>query len=364
MQKFIKKIRKTIEHFDKSTSTEVYELAIIKYMLIELSKICSRDDRFFLYKEDLLKRRKIYNRKLQLNKSNIKVSCKSYNLLIKNILKKLGIKIDLFSLGKDEFKHYALIYEHKNAKYYIDPLHDLVNLKIGADTEYFGVECKKCSNFTILTKEQACEINKIIKFENLYCGLLREVNKNIYTYDKIKSIIEYSNLNSVADLIILLNKVFTDINHIPQPNISYCITSERVTIKNIKLKKHTCGLHITDNKKQIYYFHSKHQLFETDANLKNVFIRPKFKIMLYQYFKSKNANRQIIDNVYFQQKFYELEQQLKITENDVEITENSIHVKPLDLEFFIFKNKCLGIKDKGNVLRVIVKNFGETIIVR
>lgn len=50
MQKFITKIRKKIKGFKKSTSIEIFELAIIKCVLVELAKICYRDDRFFCLK--------------------------------------------------------------------------------------------------------------------------------------------------------------------------------------------------------------------------------------------------------------------------------------------------------------------------
>lgn len=234
MKKFIKEVELEISNF-KPISANLQDLAIIKHVLIKLSNICSRDDRFFLYKENICLRRRIYNKNLKFNKNGMKISCKSYCNLVKNILNSLNIKTSLFSAGTDEFKHYALLYENKSKKYYIDPLHDLVNFKVGAKAEYFCCEYHKISNLTILSESQQDEINQAIKYKENYkdklncilheikesdvCSILKEILKNL----NLISII------SISDNITLLNKVIQDNalqdckNNI---QISYCITKK------------------------------------------------------------------------------------------------------------------------------------------
>lgn len=365
MQKFITKIRKKIKGFKKSTSIEIFELAIIKCVLVELAKICYRDDRFFLFKENLAMRRRIYNKKLVLKKQNTKVSCKSYSLLIQRILKALGINIKLFSSGKDEFKHYGLIYESKNNKYYIDPLHDLLNLKIGAQEEYFGIKYKLSNDFKIINKEQHEEINNIINYENCeYNEFLSSLSNNDSIPDLIRKAQTYCHISSVADFIIYLNKILSDINFSNRNDIvlSYCITLSKIkTDTNDIIKKNLAGIYIRTKTNIFYYFPSTNQILSKKYFCNEIYERAKYKLKTYTYLKEKKGNRQILDNIFFQKSLYKYENQFNITEKDLQINDTYICIKPLSICFYIHNKKFIAMKHNSRSFYFVVKNFGQLV---
>ena len=77
-------------HMDKieNFKGDTHELAIIRYVMKEVSKIFYRDYTFFLNKENVNDRDYIYNKKIDLtNIENFNIVCKSYCNVIKELLK-------------------------------------------------------------------------------------------------------------------------------------------------------------------------------------------------------------------------------------------------------------------------------------
>lgn len=370
MKKFVKEIKKEINCFNFETmSMELKDLAIIKYVLIKLSNICSRDDRFFLYKENISLRRKIYNKHLIFNKKGIKISCRSYCIFVQKILKKLEINTILFSAGKDEFKHFALIYAHKNKKYYIDPLHDLVNLKIGAKTQYFCYKYDKIHDLTDLNIEQHEKINKIIGYKEQYNDFLKTLPSNLKLCDIddiIKNNILSSSLVSASDFIIFLNKFVNDSilsKYKEKIKVSYCVTLKKIKLHDkCKLKKGLNGLCIQYFDKTKYWFPSVKHMINDSILIKYIYTKPKYDIKTYKYFKENNVNRQILDNIYFQKIIYDIENIYNIEQSDIEIINDIIFIKKLNIEFYIYKYKYLCMKTNEKVVYFIIKNFGQIII--
>ncbi len=363
MNKFIKEIKNEINSFKiKPMSNELKDLAIIKHVLIKLSNICSRDDRFFLYKEDIALRRKIYNKRLLFNDKSIKISCKSYCVFIQKILKKLGVNISLFSAGKDEFKHFGLIYESKNEKYYIDPLHDLVNLKICAKTQYFCCEYNKIPNLTILDVKKHQVIDQIIDYKKNYNKFLKAVLS--LSSANMGEIIEYimlnSNLSSVSDSIIFLNKIIDDTflsKYKEKIKISYCATLKKINLQDKrKIKKGLNGLCIQCFDNIIYYFPSIKYIVK--SAVKDIYTRPKYDIKMYKYLKDRQGNRQILDNIYFQKLFWELEREFNLSEKDISVSSGDILIKKLDIKFSIYKHKYLCLKKDNKTYYYKIKYFG------
>ena len=69
---------------------DMYEMAELKYMINELSKLFYRNYTFFMFKEDLKNRTKIYERTIDpKNVEDFSVVCKSYCKLIKQLAKEL-----------------------------------------------------------------------------------------------------------------------------------------------------------------------------------------------------------------------------------------------------------------------------------
>lgn len=362
MKQFIKELKNEIENFDiKPKFLELKNLAVIKLVLIKLSKICSRDDRFFLYKENISLRRKIYNKNLVFNKKHLKISCKSYCVLIQKILQQLNIKTTLFSAGKDEFKHFALIYTEADKKYYIDPLLDLVNLKIDANTQYFCCDYNKLQDLNILDNEQQSKINSIIKYKESYSNFLKTLPNNLSSNKILKYIILSSNLDSVSDCMIFLAKVIDDAfpNYKSDIKTSYCTVVETTKLKDKhKIAKGLNGLTFQYLNSFIYYFPSTRCFLETPISIKNIYIKPKYDLKNYKYIRKNDANRQIIDNIQFQKIFFNLEKEFNLEEKDISINDGDILIKKLNTKFSIYKHKYLCLTDGSGSFYFKIKNFG------
>ena len=354
MKEFIKIIEDEISAFEtEPISLEFKNLATIKYVLVKLSNICSRDDRFFLFKENIALRRKIYNKHLFLNKKRIFVSCKSYCLLVQKILKELGVETTLFSAGQDEFKHFALLYIYENKKYYIDPLHDLVNFKIGAKTQYFCSEYTKIADLTVLDGEKQQILDRLIKYDDCYNKFLEnfDAQQGIGEIDKsIKSIMFNSSLISVADSIIFLNKLIDDISfqNKEKIKISFCRTLKNIQLQDkIKIMKGTNGVCIQYMDEIIYYFPLQKIFIKRSFAIKDIYIKPKYKLSLYKYLRDNNVNRQILDNIFFQKLFIQLEKKFNLNDKDISIIDGEVCVKKLNLKFFIYKRKYLCVMENN-----------------
>ena len=96
-----------IENF----SGDKYELAIVRYVMKEASKLFYRDNTFFLNKENLKDRKDIYEQEFNLEDiQNFNIVCKSYCHVIKDVLKKnYNIDSELISPFEDQFRHVDLL---------------------------------------------------------------------------------------------------------------------------------------------------------------------------------------------------------------------------------------------------------------
>lgn len=368
MKDFVKEIKKEVASFNFE-DRELKDLAIIKHVLIKLSQVCIRDDLFFLYKEDLFLRRKIYNKRVSLNEhKNTKISCKSYCILIQKVLKHLRVRTVLFSAGKDEFKHFALIYINGVKKYYIDPLHDLVNFKVGADSQFFCSKYDKIPSLTVLKKAQHREIDKIIGFREKYNSFLLTIKKNVIFGDVseiIKFIMLNSNFFSVADTIIFLNKVINDtdlLKYKEKIEISYCVVLKNIRLKDKKLRKGLAGLFIQYINDTIFYFPTIKYIISNSNVIKNIYIKPKFNLKIYRYLRGNDANRQVLDNIYFQKLTWMFENKYNLTEKDFSIIKDEIFIKSLNIKFSIYKHKYLCLKQNYKIFYFKIKFFGAKVI--
>lgn len=374
MRKFIKEIKKEINNLKFGPiSTELKNLTIIKFILVKLSRICSRDDRFFLYKENLTLRRKIYNRKLRYNKKNIKVSCKSFCCFIQEILNKLEIRTLLFSPGEDEFRHYVLIYSGQSNNYIIDPLLDLVNFKIYNEARFFCSEYEKFSNIRALSKYENDLINSIIKYKpNDYDDILqyRKINKDNNVLDFLLSKAKESMLFSVSDLVIYLNKAIDDaIKELKDKiSISYCLAYKKIKKQqnHKSVNKNDFGVYISYNKQKLYIFPNSKDFTVISGDLEDfIYVKTKIKIRTFQNIKNIKANRQILDNIYFQKVFSEIERKEDVSEDDISIDKKgNIYLIKHEIRFSIYKNRYLLIQTPKNQELVKVRDFGRKILIK
>lgn len=121
--------------------SDEYELAIIRYVLMETSKIFYRDREFFLNREDIKRRRLIYSQKIDVrNITCFEIVCSSYCNLLKDVLEnKYNIKVKLITTDCDMFQHVVLLLITKSGnRYLIDPLMDLTAMKVKMKTSNFA----------------------------------------------------------------------------------------------------------------------------------------------------------------------------------------------------------------------------------
>ena len=165
-------------HIDKinNIDEDVRELAIVRYVMKEASKMFYRDYTFFLDKENIKDREGIYNKKVDLNNiQNFAIVCKSYCNIIMDLLKQVyNIDSELVSPFEDKFRHVDLLIKAKNGKNYIvDPLTDLIEMQVSMRTNNFASEEYYNSNYTgilnnisFLNENTLAEIDTKIGYKN------------------------------------------------------------------------------------------------------------------------------------------------------------------------------------------------------
>lgn len=141
---------------------DFYELALVRMVCIEISKYYYRDEIFYLFKENLVDRTKIYNDNPSQETKNI--TCKSLCKVLKKILaEEYGLNVEIPTIFTDRFAHIDVILTTKeNKKYVINPLMDLVEYKVGLKTTNFA--SKKMSDYY---KEKIPDIDYISDCELL-----------------------------------------------------------------------------------------------------------------------------------------------------------------------------------------------------
>lgn len=121
----------------KKFNGDLYEMAIVRYVMKEISEFFYRDYTFFLNKENVKARNDIYNKQIDLNNiQDFNIVCKSYCNIIKDVLKKnYEIESELISPFDDKFRHVDLIIKTKKGnRYIVDPLTDLIEMQVGLRT--------------------------------------------------------------------------------------------------------------------------------------------------------------------------------------------------------------------------------------
>ena len=79
---------------------------------------------------------------------------------------------------------------------------------------------------------------------------------------------------------------------------------------------------------------------------------------MYKYLKDRQGNRQILDNIYFQKLFWELEREFNLSEKDISVSSGDILIKKLDIKFSIYKHKYLCLKKDNKTYYYKIKYFG------
>ncbi len=367
-------VKKNI-HIDriKNIDEDLSELAIVRYVMKEASKMFYRDYTFFLDKENIKDREGIYNKEIELNNiQDFAIVCKSYCNIIMELLKKLyNIDSELVSPAKDKFRHVDLFIKTQNGKNYIvDPLTDLIEMQVSMRTNNFASEeyykgnyIGILNNISFLSKDTLAEIDTKIGYKNdgIYLDdflkLLRTKLDNIeellktndsiafellgQEYDgrkfsekektelKLKFISKYlnnrKNLNGIVDLVmfsnIIIKKLFTDTEQERIHVYSFFVDSKDLkdeNLKNILINKENRkrGLVIHfDNTNYILSLNDTVLEYDEDrwkniVKENNISIKSQYPVKLLKYLKSNGADRNIVHNNEFLRLFNKFENNL------------------------------------------------------
>ena len=230
-----------IEHF----KGDIHELAIVRYVMKEASKIFYRDYTFFLDKENVNERNAIYNKEFDLRDIKcFNIVCKSYCNIIKEILKKnYDIDSELISPFDDKFKHVDLLIKTKDGnKYIVDPLTDLIEMQVGLRTNNFA--SKKY-------------------YDNVYTGTVQDIDfLNDEELEKIDDVIEYKNDGVYLDDFFKLLKEKLD-------NIEEMLEKDELISINLLGKKYN-GNRLSDDEKTVLKLNFVSKYLNNRKNLNGI----------------------------------------------------------------------------------------------
>lgn len=410
LYKYIKqKIKlKEIEKLPK----DKYEIAIVRSTLKNLSNLFYRDYTFFLNKENLIDRKDIYNKKVDItNIEDFSIVCKTYCEIIKNILKEnYDIDSELISPFSDEFRHIDLMIVTKMGKRYIvDPLSDLVEMQVGLKTnnfaskDYYDKTYKEMyKGISFLTDEELEKIDDRIRYKNgdkylndsleemkSYFGsnmgqtITLESERDKIIGNKLRYICEHLNnrnrINGIVDLVMYINSVISKVFSKEEQSriqvLNFFVDEKDIINKELdsildKKDKRARGVAIKiGDKCFIMGLNSLFKEFSNNewneiVNENKIFIRPKFNVILLDYLKKNGADRNIVHNNEFLRLFSIFEKSLirsgkkieEIIKNNIVIRDGKILTKA-NGERSLYK-----IEDYNLVVEDYSHNIKDTIL--
>ena len=410
-------------HMDKikEFNGDMYELALVRYVMKEASKFFYRDYTFFLNKENIDDRDTIYNKIIDLNDiRDFSIVCKSYCNVIKEMLKELyGIDSEVVSAFNDRFRHVDLLIKTKTGnRYIVDPLTDLVEMQVGLKTNNFASKVyyessytKILDNISFLTEDELEQIDNKIEYKNGTAYLddllkklrekfdhieefLRE-NQHIAIellgnkYDgkqlsndekidlKLKYISKYLNnrryLNGFVDLVMFSDIVIKEL--FPQEEQSKIHSYSFFVDENLQNTELADILTSTETRKRgrVLNFNEKNYIFSLSRGTleyndnewreliekNNIFVKPEYPVQLLKYLKTNGADRNIVHNNEFLRLFNKFETALLNSGKTLEdIANNNIHIQE-DMILTRFGNKCISYKIEDGHL--VVKDYGKNL---
>lgn len=406
----------------KSFEGDMYDLAVVRYVMKEAARIFYRDYTFFLDKENVNAREGIYNR--EHNPENMRdysIVCKSYCDIIKDVLKEnFGLTAEMISPDTDRFRHVdLLIMTSKGNRYIVDPLTDLLEMQLGLRTNNFAsldsyknTYAGKVENISFLSDEDLEKIDDKIHYTmhrlylNDFFDLLRTEFEHIEDYleqneelaiellgkkyegqsfsedEKIQLKLEYiskylnnrKTLNGFVELIMFskltLEKLFSQ-----EELKKICTYSFFVDEKDLKDEKLNQIMPAEDTRKRGFVFSFKGQnyifslgstaLKYSDEEWKkiiddnNIFIKQQYPVQLLKYLKSNNADRNILHNNEFLRLFSEFETSL---------LEQGIDIETIKKEYIFIQDGVIYTRSGENMVsykiedgNLVIKNFSQNL---
>ena len=411
-------------HIDKikDFDGDMYELALVRYVMKEASKIFYRDYTFFLNKENLKDRKRIYNKEFDLNNmKDFSIVCKSYCNIIKKLIKHLyQIDSETISTSNDKYRHVDLIIKTKNKNQYIvDPLTDLTEMQVGLKTNNFASKkyydssyAKVLKDVCFLTEDDLEQIDNKIGYKNgatyldVFIKNLRmnfehieeflQRNQDIaivllgnqydnrqLSYDekmnlKLKYISRYlnnrKNLNGFVELVIFSNILIKKLFSKEEQNKIhiYNFFVDEDDLRDVELAN---ILKSTEARKRgrVIKFNGKNYIFSLSQGTleyndnewreliekNNIFVKPEYPVQLLKYLKQNGADRNIVHNNEFLRLFNKFETTLLNSGKALEdIANNNIRIQE-DMILTRFGNKYISYKIEDGHL--VVKDYGKNL---
>jgi len=410
----------------KSFSGDMYDMALVRYVIKEASNLFYRNYTFFLNKENLKDRDAIYNKNMDLsNMQDFSIVCKSYCDIIKKLLKKVyEIDSEEISSYSDRFRHIDLLIKTKEGNNYIvDPLTDLVEMQTGMKTNNFASKehyensyAKILDNVRFLTEDQLEQIDDKIgyKNDNIYLNkLLDNLKTNFNNFEeflqknesvaiellgnkydgsqlsvdekidlKLKYISRYlnnrKNLNGFVELVIFSDIVIKSVFSEEEQNKikAYSFFVDKEDLQNSEL---ATVLESSENRKRgrVINFNEKNYIFSLNQNTleyddeewkkiikeNNVFVKSQYPVQLLKYIKANGADRNIVHNNEFLRLFSKFETALLNSGKTLEDIKNDNIIIQGDTILTKFGDKYVSYKiEDGNLVVRDYKNNHKHIV--
>lgn len=404
----------------KDFKGDTYELALVRYVMREASKLFYRNYTFFLNKENINDRDTIYNKEIDLsNIQDFSIVCKSYCDILRELLKQIyEIDSEVISAYNDRFRHVDLLIKSKNGNNYIvDPLTDLIEMQVALRTNNFA--SKKyyensyvgiLDNVKFLTEDELEQIDDKIgyKKDTVYLNeFLDELRINFDNFEnflqknesiaiellgnkydgrklsadekidlKLKYISKHLNnrryLNGFVELImfsdIVIKSVFSEEE---QKKIhAYSFFVDKDDLQNLELSN---ILKSSENRKRgrVISINGRNYIFSLNENIlqyddeqwqkiikeNNIFVKPEYPVQLLKYIKNNGADRNIVHNNEFLRLFNKFETTLlKRGKTLEEIKNDNISILG-DMILTKFGNNYISYKIENGHL--VVKDYGK-----
>ena len=287
----------------KSLNKVDYQIALFRWIVIELSKIVYRNDDFFLDKENLFLRDKIYQKFInELDAQDLSVTCKSFCCLVEKICKRYGLNV-LLRMGKSRFSHSSIFLKVGNKYYFCNALHDIVNIQTNCKTEYFfkkqtpdRLEYKT----SYKTEKYLKRIDGIIGYAvNGYFDEWLKANKVCDKMQLFIDSIKSYQTKSITDCMIFAKKLIKLIWGKKKGNkfeVSFLYTKKSPKYKSVLVKN--------NNLFYIFYLNGdllifNQQNFQDFLNKNKLLVFKKIKYILYKYLLDKKVSRNFLNNSVF-----------------------------------------------------------------
>ncbi|MBQ3695533.1 MAG: hypothetical protein II938_00985 [Alphaproteobacteria bacterium] len=397
-------------------SSDMKEMALVRYVIWEAAKLLHRDDRFFLFKEDLKNRSSIYEKEPDIRDlDDLSIVCSSYTAILAAVLRYYGINAERIAKGKDRYRHMDLLITTQGGKKYIlDPLTDLIEMQTQMKTNYFGTEacCDKYKeiipDLSVFNERDLQQIddaigyrknnqyafsNTKILFQNLVQSLKEnaELRKRLsVSKDKCQNLSDQDIFNlkvqflinvckvhpyvtGMADLIVfikmMMGRVFT-----PQELKKVSVDEfffEKQDLKtpglesNFVGKERYRGLLLKVGDDENYIFSLKNNVCIRVADLEwfnlvinnKIYVKPHNYVKLLAYLKEIRVDRNLLHHGTFLKAMHDFETKCEEQHWDLEKIKESLIITPISVT--ICADKMMEYKIVNNALHITNKTDGK-----